>query len=140
MAYTGVVDIPRARVVKQPKSLGFNFFSVLGTEASVACAKVAAAQTVRGQVMPPVVHLAQPTGSVYRVGRRVLAQTSDTTAIMVAPEWEFTRVSPPAARYWGSSSTIVRCTVNWNRGAQRAAVAGLSASSCWRCPVPRKRV
>jgi hypothetical protein len=86
MAYTGVVDIPRARVVKQPKSLGFNFFSVLGTDASVACAKVAAAQTVRGQVMPPVVHLAQPTGSVYRVGRRVLAQTSDTTAIMVAPE------------------------------------------------------
>jgi AraC-like DNA-binding protein len=67
----------------------------MGGNTAVGCAKVSAAQTVRGHVQQPVLHLVQPAGSVYRVGRRVLAQTGETSAILVAPEWEFTRVSPP---------------------------------------------
>jgi AraC-like DNA-binding protein len=93
--FTGAGDIPRARLSKQPKALGYDFYSVLGTNTLTGCLHIAADQTVRGQVLQPVLHLMQPAGTVYRVGRRVLPQTGATSAILVAPEWEFTRVSPP---------------------------------------------
>jgi len=93
-AFASGVDIPHVRVVKQPGSLAFDFYSVRGSDVAVA-SKISSAQTVRGKVRQPVLHLIQPSGSVYRVGRRVLGQTSETSAIMVAPDWEFTRTSPP---------------------------------------------
>lgn len=96
-AHVGGADVPYSRVVRRSAALGFDFYSVMGTEAAVGCATVAVAQAVRGRVSDPVLHLATPPGSIYRVGRRRSAPTGPSTAVIVAPEWEFTRASPPGA-------------------------------------------
>ncbi len=94
-AFGGGNDIPQSRVARQSKALGFDFYRVHGVRAAVGCSQVAAAQTVRGRVGNPVLHLVTPTGSVYRVGRRACTPTSQATAVFVAPGWDFSRSSPP---------------------------------------------
>jgi AraC-like DNA-binding protein len=84
-------------VAPRTAALGFDVYSVMGTEVAVGCGTVAVAQAVRGGVSDPVLHLATPPGSIYRVGRRRSAPTGQATVVIVAPEWEFTRVSPPGA-------------------------------------------
>jgi AraC-like DNA-binding protein len=94
-AIVGRVDMPHTRVGKQRDAIGYDFYCVLGTDVAVGVSSGATAQTVRGQVASPVLHLMPPPGSVYRLGRRVLATTDESSAVIVAPELEFTRTSPP---------------------------------------------
>jgi AraC-like DNA-binding protein len=92
-AFVGT-DMPHSRVAHRSEALGYDFYRVLAARAAVGSCKVAAAQTVRGRVSDPVLHLTVPAGSVYRVGRRVSAPTGRSSVVFVAPEWEFTRTSP----------------------------------------------
>ena len=94
-AFGGGSDIPQSRVGRQVKRLGFDFYRVAGQRAAVGCSEAQAQQTVRGRVANPVLHLVTPNGSVYRVGRRVFAPTSPASAVFVAPDWDFSRSSPP---------------------------------------------
>ena len=55
--------------------------------------RVAIEKTIRGAVSDPVLHVAVPPGTEYRLGRRQHV-ARHRTATFVAPGWEFTRRSP----------------------------------------------
>lgn len=94
-AFLGHTSTPDSRVARRSDALGYDYYHVLGAATVVGSCKVSAVQTLRGRVSNPVLHLTTPTGSVYRVGRRVFAPTVPASAVIVAPDWEFTRASPP---------------------------------------------
>lgn len=94
-AFEGLTSVPHSRVARRSTALGYDYYHVLGARAVVGSCHVAVAQTLRGRVSDPALHLTIPTGSIYRTGRREFAVTDRTSAVFVAPDWEFTRTSPP---------------------------------------------
>jgi len=86
--------MPHTRVAQQRDAIGYDFYFVFGADAAVGCSSVGTAQTVRGRVVNPVPHLTRPPGSVYRVGRRVLAPSGESSVVIVPPDGEFTSSSP----------------------------------------------
>jgi AraC-like DNA-binding protein len=98
-SFSGSTGIAHSRVAHRSQALGYDFYSVVSARTVAGGCKVAATQTLRGRVSNPVLHLTLPLGSVYRVGRQVFAPTGSASAVFVAPDWEFTRTSPPGAAF-----------------------------------------
>ena len=91
-------DGEHSRVAHRGGALGFELSWLSGTTASVGWSEVALRKTIRGAVRDPVLHVAMPPGSMYRIGRRERL-TGQGTATFLAPEWEFTRHSPPGRSF-----------------------------------------
>jgi AraC-like DNA-binding protein len=97
-AFVGRSDGEHSRVASGPGPLGFELSWVSGAAFKAAWGRMAIGQTIRGAVPAPTLHVAVPSGSRYRLGRREYAP-SHGSAMFLAPGWEFTRISPPGLAF-----------------------------------------
>lgn len=93
----GVGDIPTSRVIRGGQPVHYDCYSVTGRLTGVCEASASFAQALRGSVSAPVLHLGVPPGTVYRWGRRSLVPTQHASALLLPPDWVFTRSSPPGS-------------------------------------------
>ena len=98
-AFIGNKDGPHSRVVHGDRPLGYAMFQVSAPNTNLGGSESGVSQAVRGHVHGWVLHLALPTGTVLRSGRRTSAQTVPNTAVLIPPGWAFTRISPPGALF-----------------------------------------
>ena len=98
-AFIGNKDGPHSRVAIGDRPLGYAMFQVSAPNTNLGGSESGVSQAVRGHVHGWVLHLALPTGTVLRTGRRTSAQTVPNTAVLIPPGWAFTRISPPGALF-----------------------------------------
>jgi len=79
--------------------MGYSQFRLRGLRTNLAGSESAVEQTVRGLVYGPVLQLAVPVGSVFRIGRRSSAPTGPSTVVVAPAAWEFSRISPPGSMF-----------------------------------------
>jgi AraC-like DNA-binding protein len=98
-AFIGNKDGPHSRVVHGDRPLGYAMFQVSAPNTNLGGSESGVSQAVRGHVHGWVLHLALPSGTVLRSGRRTSAPTVPNTAVLIPPGWAFTRISPPGALF-----------------------------------------
>ena len=98
-AFIGTTDGRQSRVARRGQPLGYAIYRLSGLRTNLGGSDSAVEQTVRGLVFGPVLQLAVPVGSVYRVGRRASAPTGPSSVVIAPPGWEFTRISPPGSMF-----------------------------------------
>ncbi|MGZ8273177.1 MAG: helix-turn-helix domain-containing protein [Burkholderiaceae bacterium] len=96
--FIGGSDGEHSRVANARGPLGFELSWVSGAASKAGWGRMAIGQTIRGAVPAPTLHLAVPSGSRYRLGRREYAPSLGS-AMFLAPGWEFTRTSPPGSAF-----------------------------------------
>jgi len=92
-AFVSRSDGEHSRVAHRAAPLGYELARLDGEQAKVGWVRVAVETTIRGAVQGPVLHLAPPAGTVYRMGRREVF-ADPQIAVFAARGWEFTRRSP----------------------------------------------
>lgn len=93
-AYIAQDDVEHSRVVHGIGPLGYERHVVSGDTVALGWGRASLAQTIRGAIGGPVLHLSVECGSAYSFGRRRVA-AGPGDAVFVAPECEFTRFSEP---------------------------------------------
>lgn len=93
-AFIEQADGPHSRSVRPNRPFMYATYRVHGRLTAMAVANTSQPMTIRGRVRSPVIHLEVPAGTVYRVGRSRIEAGGHDTAVMVPPEWDFSRSSP----------------------------------------------
>lgn len=92
--FFGDVGGSKSRVAHGRQPMGCVARSIHGLRVSLGSTSSAVAQTARWLVDGPVIQLAMPAGSQYRIGRRVSAPSRAGAVVVVPPDWEWSRTSP----------------------------------------------
>jgi AraC-like DNA-binding protein len=98
-AFIGNNDGWHSRVARRDVPMGYSMYVLNGRHTTCGGSESAVEQTVRGFVLGPILYLAVPAGSTYRVGRRVSAPVSAAAVVMTPAGWEYTRTSPPGSLF-----------------------------------------
>jgi AraC-like DNA-binding protein len=93
-AFVGSFGGLRSCLSPRRDTIVYDAYRLMGEQAAVSVADAAQAIAIRGHVTDPVLHLAMPPGSDYRVGRRRLPPSGAASAVLVPPHWDFGRRSP----------------------------------------------
>lgn len=141
-------DGEHSRVVRGIGPLGYERYVLWGSSVAFAWGRIGLAQTIRGSLPWPVLHLSNDCANSYIFGRRRV-EAAPGEATFVAPGWEFTRHSAPGSlfaigvddralgselaarradlpRQWAHRSFRLQVTVD-ERVALQAAIAEFSA-------------
>jgi AraC-like DNA-binding protein len=93
-AFVGSFGGLRSCLSPRRDRLVYDAYRLMGRQAAVSVADTAQPIAIRGHVTDPVLHLTMPPGSDYRVGRRHLPPSRASSAVLVPPQWDFSRRSP----------------------------------------------
>lgn len=98
-AFIGNKDGWHSRVARRDVPMGYSMYVLNGQLTTCGGSESAVEQTVRGFVLGPILYLSVPTGSTYRVGRRVSPPVAANAVVMTPAGWEYTRTSPPGSLF-----------------------------------------
>lgn len=87
-----------SRVVRGTGALGFDQTWVTGAATATGWVRAALGETIRASAREPILHLAAPSGSTYRFGRRQHVASCGTVTF-VAPGWEYTLDRPGGSAF-----------------------------------------